>query len=320
MGKDNKKFVDGIDFLEKNLNTFYTPIFFKHKPSRVVGNRILAINAYINKLFGFKEMMNYFLPSRFKKGEIEEKMLIHLKHNVNVIFQNSGIYDMEAIHLFDKNFSPAHEGSKLESWLHTFIMIFQSILMDQYRMKRFLKEDSVVIDAGANIGAFSVFSAHTSQRGKIYSFEPNPETYSILLRNTGEYPNIEAFNFGLGDSLEEKDLILAENSGSSTIEDSGMGVNALSPKIKVQINTIDNFVRENGLTRVDFIKMDTEGYESKIIEGARETIQRFSPILSLSAYHHPEDKKKIPDLVRSINPKYKCKLTKKVEDNLLFYT
>jgi len=70
---------------------------------------------------------------------------------------------------------------------------------------------------------------------------------------------------------------------------------------------------------VDFIKMDTEGYEGKILEGAKETIRRFSPVLSMSAYHHEDDKKTIPELIRSLNPKYKCRLTRNVEDNLLFY-
>ena len=88
----------------------------------------------------------------------------------------------------------------------------------------------------------------------------------------------------------------------------------LTTSDRVPMTTIDKFVLDNNLKKVDFIKMDTEGYEKQVILGAKETIKRFKPVLALSAYHLGGDKKDIPDLVRSIEPKYNCKLSHEYEE------
>jgi len=58
---------------------------------------------------------------------------------------------------------------------------------------------------------------------------------------------------------------------------------------------------------MDFLKIDTEGYEAEILKGAAGTIKKYKPVLALSAYHKPNDKKELPELVNSIAP-YDCEL------------
>lgn len=83
--------------------------------------------------------------------------------------------------------------------------------------------------------------------------------------------------------------------------------------------TIDSFVEEHKIEKVDFIKMDTEGYERNIIMGAAKTIRRFSPVIVCSAYHLKDDKIKIPELIKSINPEYKYRIEKRGEEDLVFW-
>jgi hypothetical protein len=71
--------------------------------------------------------------------------------------------------------------------------------------------------------------------------------------------------------------------------------------------TIDNFVKEEKIDRVDFIKIDTEGFEKERIKGAEKTIKEFKPRLAIAAYHFPDDKKAIPELVLSIRDDYNYK-------------
>jgi hypothetical protein len=75
-----------------------------------------------------------------------------------------------------------------------------------------------------------------------------------------------------------------------------------------QITTIDDFVAQQNINRVDFIKIDTEGYEAKVIEGARDTIKKQRPIIVMAGYHHSDDAAALPLLVDSIAENYKCSI------------
>jgi hypothetical protein len=83
--------------------------------------------------------------------------------------------------------------------------------------------------------------------------------------------------------------------------------------------TLDSFCKEYNVERVDFIKIDAEGSEREIIKGAKETIKRFKPKMAIAAYHLPDDKKVIPELVLSIRNDYKFKLMDKGEPILFSF-
>lgn len=83
--------------------------------------------------------------------------------------------------------------------------------------------------------------------------------------------------------------------------------------------TLDNFVDQNNIERVDFIKIDTEGAERQIIKGAKETIKKFKPKMAIAAYHFPDDKEKIPELVLSIRDDYKYRLLNRFGEDILFF-
>ena len=75
----------------------------------------------------------------------------------------------------------------------------------------------------------------------------------------------------------------------------------------------------NKIERVDFIKIDTEGAEKKIIKGAKNTIKKFKPRMVIAADHFPDDKEKIPELVLSIRDDYRFKFINKGEPDLFFF-
>jgi hypothetical protein len=72
----------------------------------------------------------------------------------------------------------------------------------------------------------------------------------------------------------------------------------------VPLTTIDKLVDELKLARVDFIKMDIEGAEVKALLGARSTLQRFHPRMSLSVYHHPAHPVEVPQAALAAWPSY----------------
>jgi hypothetical protein len=67
--------------------------------------------------------------------------------------------------------------------------------------------------------------------------------------------------------------------------------------VRFPLTTIDKLVSELKLERVDFIKMDIEGAEPKALAGAHDTLAKYHPRLSISAYHKPDHPKLIPAAV-----------------------
>jgi FkbM family methyltransferase len=174
-----------------------------------------------------------------------------------------------------------------------FISVVREVIIENQHHIELIKSNGVVVDAGANVGVFSIFVATKHPDSTIYAFEPTPSTFAVLKENTKYYPNIKVFNCGLGDKNETSTIVTAAHSGGNYI---GVGG---SP---IEVKTID------GLNiPMDFLKIDTEGYEANILKGAAETIKKYKPILALSAYHKPNDKKELPELVNSIAP-YNCEL------------
>jgi len=124
---------------------------------------------------------------------------------------------------------------------------------------------------------------------KIYCIEPNKLHIDIAKRSFSQFENIEFINCGLGNKKQ-------------LINEKEMSQNNCSHDYQAQnINTIDNLITE----KVDFIKMDIEGAEQDAIEGAKNTIVKYTPILAICIYHKAEDWYKIPQKVLEINNNYK---------------
>lgn len=129
---------------------------------------------------------------------------------------------------------------------------------------------------------------------KIYLIEPIAENIRIAKRELGHYQNIEFLTCGISNKKEK--LYFNEEKSFSTLYGNGSE--------SVDVDTIDNIVKEY----VDFIKLDIEGAEQDAIDGAKETIKKYKPILAICIYHKAEDWYKIPQKVLAIESQYKIYL------------
>ncbi len=160
----------------------------------------------------------------------------------------------------------------------------------------------IVIDAGSWIGDFA---AYASVRGATtYAFEPTATTFELLKKTAELNGNIIPVNKGLSDENTSMTLFVnAEgNSGGNAMYDKTK--EHMTPSDSVQTVRLDDFVRENHLPRVDFIKADIEGFERHMLAGAQETLARFAPKLALCTYHLPDDPQVMAELILRANPKY----------------
>lgn len=80
--------------------------------------------------------------------------------------------------------------------------------------------------------------------------------------------------------------------------------NNIDKNYEVEVMTIDAFVEQKQLERVDYIKADIEGSERDMLKGAYETIKKFHPKISICTYHLPDDKEILENLLKDIEPGY----------------
>ena len=161
-----------------------------------------------------------------------------------------------------------------------------------------VKPGDIVIDAGSWIGDFA---AYASVKGAVvYAFEPIDEIFKYLVQTAELNKNIIPVKKGLSGKSISMDIFLNDSSTASFMrKDKQSGVS-----VKTESVSLDDFIRENNIQRVDFIKADIEGFERHMLEGAQETLKRFAPKLALCTYHLPDDPQVMAELILKANPKY----------------
>jgi FkbM family methyltransferase len=132
------------------------------------------------------------------------------------------------------------------------------------------KEGIHVIDIGANIGITTVAIAkRIRRRGMLYSFEPVPEYFNILKDNVSSngLENVKVCELAVTDQVGRIYFYQKELS-SGIVFDEG------AKRFEVSTTTIDRFLSEEKIERIDLIHMDCEGSELLVLKGAKETLQK----------------------------------------------
>src|SRR5690349_1293716 len=131
-----------------------------------------------------------------------------------------------------------------------------------------------VLDVGANIGCTSILFGEIAQR--VIAFEPSPSTFRFLEQNVeaAGLRNVALCNYALGAKRGESRLTFSVDNRagafvSDTLKTSGGHVTET-----IRVETLDGVLPALGAPRVDFIKIDVEGFEQHVIEGGLATIRR----------------------------------------------
>jgi FkbM family methyltransferase len=166
----------------------------------------------------------------------------------------------------------------------------------------------VFVRAALNAGAKTVVAS-----------EPSPENLECLRRNFAaeiEAGRVILLNKGV---WHQEDTLRIHLSGSPAGDSFVFENKSGQTGPALQVTTIDALVRNLGLPRLDFIKMDIEGAEQNALAGAKETLARWRPRLAISVYHLPEDPARIPEIVRAATQNYTwaCQTGKIVYNGLL---
>jgi FkbM family methyltransferase len=149
---------------------------------------------------------------------------------------------------------------------------------------RFLKSGMTVVDAGANEGLYTLFAAQSvGPQGKVWAFEPSSREFDRLrlnVENNG-LTNTRLFPYALADSSGERELLIAdpEHAGQSTLGRFSNEVVRTVRQEKVPVRRLDDLVSQEGLKRLDLIKLDVEGAEVRVLQGAGNVLRQLRPLI-----------------------------------------
>jgi FkbM family methyltransferase len=182
-------------------------------------------------------------------------------------------------------------------------------LLEQYGYNKKIyigaEEGDIVIDGGGGIGDTALFFANkVGNSGKVISFEFINKNLDIFKKNLEFNPNlssiIEIVDKPLWSSSSQ--LIYIEKSDTNTRVTKNPTRNETK---SFKTLSIDDYVKNNKILKIDLIKMDIENAEIEALKGAMKTIIKHKPKLAISIYHSFNNYYEIPEFIKSLEPKYK---------------
>jgi FkbM family methyltransferase len=155
-------------------------------------------------------------------------------------------------------------------------------------LSRLVGSEDVVMDIGANEGEHTVFCAKRLTKGRVFSFEPNIAMRERLTRNIAAngFDNVTVVPMALSDRRGEMVLYSAHERFSDGSYNDGLATLFAREGVadllgSVAVTTLDEFVQEQGLDRVDILKIDVEGAEYSVLSGGLSVLRRFQPLIIL---------------------------------------
>lgn len=137
--------------------------------------------------------------------------------------------------------------------------------------------DGVLFDVGANHGSYTKFLRRLSPGSRIHAFEPHPATFASLQEHCGA-SSVTLVNMAVSDTAGVMQLYdFADSDGSTQASLAQASVEMFDPDVvshTVEVTTIDAYMAAAGIEQVDFLKIDTEGFDINVLRGAKQALSR----------------------------------------------
>lgn len=141
-----------------------------------------------------------------------------------------------------------------------------------------LRPGGVFLDVGANAGLYSVLAAkRVGPGGRVIAFEPAQANVELLKRNIemNALSNVTIISKAVGDKVGQCQFAVSRDGAMNSLAQTGHPGQKIENWQTIEMTTLDAALQELKLPRIDFIKIDVEGAEKLVFEGARETLTAF---------------------------------------------
>ena len=179
---------------------------------------------------------------------------------IKMIPQNPKIYN------FFKRYIDGYNGENNDNMITNGEMRF---------LQRNIENRSVIFDIGANVGQWTKFVLNTNKFLNIHCFEPSKYTFKKLINNN--FPsNVICNNIGLSSVKKEEFLHVSKKGSALNSLYNRRGLKEHNVKIlqqqneKIQLDTLENYCRENDIKLIDYMKIDVEGHEFEVLKGGKK--------------------------------------------------
>ncbi len=177
---------------------------------------------------------------------------------------------------------------------------------DFFHFLDMMRPNSHVLDVGSNIGITTVHLSRKVPEGKVYSFEPVPPNFTTLEKVVNHYkcPNVELYNFAVGNEHTEIEMVLPEVNNvkmqglSHVVHDDLPDFNE-GRRYSAPLRRLDdmNFLYEQ---KIDGIKLDVENFEYFVLKGGSNLLSRDKPVIYAELWDN-ENRTKCFQLMKELN-------------------
>lgn len=166
----------------------------------------------------------------------------------------------------------------------------------------------VTLDVGSYVGFYTLLAAHANPAGRVYAFEPLPAIYQRLCSNVAlnGLANVRCINSAVGEEEGTAEFfhVDVELPTSSSLSYNFMKSAEGLRSSHVPVTTLDRFVGENSVGRVDLVKIDTETTEPQVLRGMTEIIRRDQPIILCEVLPGRGVEKELEDVLSALGYNY----------------
>ena len=167
-----------------------------------------------------------------------------------------------------------------------------------------IKPGMICLDCGGNIGYYATLESNlVGKEGRVIAIEPSPVNVKYLEKNLKlqNQENFEVHNLACGNTDGEITFVVHKISNMCRVANEGETESEDKKFVKIPVKKLDTFLADKKLPRLDLLRMDIEGSELRLFEGAVKTIRKYKPMIQIELHPGhlgPENTRKVLEFLK----------------------